>query len=129
MTRVNLPYGIDSFAKLRERDCYYIDKTSFIKEYSDKSQYKNILDHYNKGRSNNTVKNLSLYDAYITEIRKAILEKRQIKISYSETSKLFILIPIQYYKSNDTLYLRAKDLNDNKVKLFKFEKINSLTII
>lgn len=104
-------------------------KTSFIKEYSDKSQYKNILDHYNKGRSNNTVKNLSLYDAYITEIRKAILEKRQIKISYSETPKLFILIPIQYYKSNDTLYLRAKDLNDNKVKLFKFEKINSLTII
>lgn len=32
MAKVNLPYGIDNFAKLRENDCYYIDKTGFIKE-------------------------------------------------------------------------------------------------
>ncbi len=32
MARVNLPYGIDNFEKVRESDCYYIDKTGFIKE-------------------------------------------------------------------------------------------------
>ena len=32
MARVMLPYGIDNFAKLRESNCYYIDKTNFIKE-------------------------------------------------------------------------------------------------
>ena len=32
MTKVNLPYGIDNFAKVRNSNCYYIDKTGFIKE-------------------------------------------------------------------------------------------------
>lgn len=32
MPKVNLPLGIDSFEKLRANDCYYIDKTGFIKE-------------------------------------------------------------------------------------------------
>ncbi|MDY3918198.1 MAG: AAA family ATPase [Candidatus Limivivens sp.] len=32
MTKVNLPYGIDNFAKVRSSNCYYIDKTGFIKE-------------------------------------------------------------------------------------------------
>ena len=35
MARVNLPYGIDNFAKVRESNCYYIDKTGFIKELLD----------------------------------------------------------------------------------------------
>ncbi len=32
MSIVNLPYGMDDFAKVRESDCYYVDKTGFIKE-------------------------------------------------------------------------------------------------
>ena len=32
MAKANLPYGIDNFAKVRESNCYYIDKTRFIKE-------------------------------------------------------------------------------------------------
>lgn len=32
MAKVNLPYGIDNFAKVRESNCYYIDKSGFIKE-------------------------------------------------------------------------------------------------
>lgn len=32
MTKVNLPYGIDNFAKVRDSSCYYIDKTGFIQE-------------------------------------------------------------------------------------------------
>lgn len=32
MAKVNLPYGIDNFSKVRTNNCYYIDKTSFIKE-------------------------------------------------------------------------------------------------
>lgn len=32
MAKVNLPYGIDNFAKVRNSNCYYIDKTGFIKE-------------------------------------------------------------------------------------------------
>lgn len=32
MGKVNLPYGIDNFAKVRASNCYYIDKTGFIKE-------------------------------------------------------------------------------------------------
>lgn len=32
MKKLNLPYGIDNFAKLRTNNCYYVDKTGFIKE-------------------------------------------------------------------------------------------------
>lgn len=32
MAQVNLPYGIDNFAKLRTSNCYYVDKTGFIRE-------------------------------------------------------------------------------------------------
>ncbi|EET58533.1 hypothetical protein BRYFOR_09541 [Marvinbryantia formatexigens DSM 14469] len=32
MAKVNLPYGIDNFEKVRESNCYYIDKTGFIRE-------------------------------------------------------------------------------------------------
>lgn len=32
MVKVNLPYGIDNFAKVRNSNCYYIDKTGFIEE-------------------------------------------------------------------------------------------------
>lgn len=32
MAKVNLPYGIDNFAKVRDSGCYYIDKTGFIQE-------------------------------------------------------------------------------------------------
>jgi len=32
MAKVNLPYGIDNFAKVRAGNCYYIDKTGFIRE-------------------------------------------------------------------------------------------------
>ncbi len=30
--KLNLPYGIDNFAKLRTNNCYYVDKTGFVKE-------------------------------------------------------------------------------------------------
>ena len=30
MTRRRLPIGIQTFRTLRERDCYYVDKTAFI---------------------------------------------------------------------------------------------------
>ncbi len=102
---------------------------TFIEEYSDKSQYKNILDYYNKSNLNKQDNNLSLYEDYSKKIRKAILENKQIKIIYSESSKVFILIPFQYFKLNNTLYLRAKDLNDDKVKIFKYENIKSLVVI
>jgi hypothetical protein len=29
MTRKKLPIGIQTFTKLREDDCYYVDKTAF----------------------------------------------------------------------------------------------------
>lgn len=32
MMSINLPLGVDSFEKLRRENCYYIDKTKFIKE-------------------------------------------------------------------------------------------------
>ena len=32
MAKVNLPYGIDLFEQLRSRNCYYVDKTGFIRE-------------------------------------------------------------------------------------------------
>lgn len=32
MSRVMLPIGIESFRELREKNCYYIDKTRFIEE-------------------------------------------------------------------------------------------------
>ena len=32
MAKVNLPYGIDLFDQVRSRNCYYVDKTGFIRE-------------------------------------------------------------------------------------------------
>lgn len=32
MAKVNLPYGIDNFAKVRNSNCYYVDKSGFIRE-------------------------------------------------------------------------------------------------
>lgn len=43
MARVNLPYGIDNFAKVRGNDCYYIDKTGFIKELLDRTFDVNLI--------------------------------------------------------------------------------------
>ncbi|MDO4336873.1 MAG: AAA family ATPase [Eubacteriales bacterium] len=43
MAKVNLPYGIDNFAKVRENNCYYIDKTGFIKELLDRTFDVNLI--------------------------------------------------------------------------------------
>lgn len=43
MTKVNLPYGIDNFAKVRESNCYYIDKTRFIKELMSETFDVNLI--------------------------------------------------------------------------------------
>lgn len=43
MAKVNLPYGIDDFAKVRESNCYYIDKTGFIKELLDRTFDVNLI--------------------------------------------------------------------------------------
>lgn len=43
MAKVNLPYGIDNFAKVRESNCYYIDKTGFIKELMERTFDVNLI--------------------------------------------------------------------------------------
>lgn len=43
MAKVNLPYGIDNFAKVRESNCYYIDKSGFIKELLDRTFDVNLI--------------------------------------------------------------------------------------
>lgn len=43
MAKVNLPYGIDDFVKVRESNCYYIDKTVFIKELLDRTFDVNLI--------------------------------------------------------------------------------------
>lgn len=43
MARVNLPYGIDNFAKVRTSNCYYIDKTGFIKELLNRTFDVNLI--------------------------------------------------------------------------------------
>ena len=43
MARVNLPYGIDNFEKVRESNCYYIDKTDFIRELLDRTFDVNLI--------------------------------------------------------------------------------------
>lgn len=43
MSKVNLPYGIDNFAKVRKSNCYYIDKTGFIKELLDRTFDVNLI--------------------------------------------------------------------------------------
>lgn len=43
MPKVNLPYGIDNFAKLRNSGCYYVDKTGFIKELLDETFDVNLI--------------------------------------------------------------------------------------
>ncbi len=43
MAYVNLPYGIDNFAKLRSGGCYYIDKTGLIRELLSESFDVNLI--------------------------------------------------------------------------------------
>ncbi len=39
MTRKKLPIGIQTFAKLREDDCYYVDKTGFARRLIDEGTH------------------------------------------------------------------------------------------
>ena len=43
MARLNLPYGIDDFEKVRTSDCYYIDKTGFISELLSETFSVNLI--------------------------------------------------------------------------------------
>lgn len=37
--RKRIPYGMQNFEDIRERDCYYVDKTSFIEDIEDSNMY------------------------------------------------------------------------------------------
>ena len=37
--RKRIPYGMQNFAEIRERDCYYVDKTDFIEDIEDSNMY------------------------------------------------------------------------------------------
>ena len=39
MTRRRLPIGIQTFREIRERDCYYVDKTTFIQHLADEGKH------------------------------------------------------------------------------------------
>ena len=39
MTRRRLPIGIQTFREIRERDCYYVDKTAYIRRLLDKGKH------------------------------------------------------------------------------------------
>ena len=39
MTRRRLPLGIQNFRELRELDCYYVDKTAYVKRLLDEGKY------------------------------------------------------------------------------------------
>lgn len=43
MTMINLPYGIDDFRKVRESNCYYVDKTPFIAELLSETFSVNLI--------------------------------------------------------------------------------------
>lgn len=43
MADIKLPVGIDSFEKLCTNECYYIDKTGFIKELLDDKFEVNLI--------------------------------------------------------------------------------------
>ena len=37
--RKRIPYGMQNFEDVIERDCYYVDKTPFIEEIEDSNMY------------------------------------------------------------------------------------------
>lgn len=43
MATINLPYGVDNFEKVRTNNCYYIDKTGFIKELLEETFDVNLI--------------------------------------------------------------------------------------
>ena len=43
MAKVNLPYGIDLFEQVRSRNCYYVDKTDFIRELLNEEFTVNLI--------------------------------------------------------------------------------------
>ena len=43
MSYVNLPYGMDDFEKVRISNCYYIDKTAFIRELLNETFEVNLI--------------------------------------------------------------------------------------
>lgn len=43
MSKINLPLGIDLFSNIREKNLYYVDKTSFIEELLSQNFAVNLI--------------------------------------------------------------------------------------
>ena len=45
MTRLRLPIGIQTFRKIREQNCYYVDKTPWIRALLDEGSQPRTARH------------------------------------------------------------------------------------
>jgi hypothetical protein len=49
MVRRRLPIGMQTFRKLREQDCYYVDKTAYIERLLDEGRRRSWWTRYTEG--------------------------------------------------------------------------------
>lgn len=118
----------------------------FMNTYANDNNYRNILDNYRrqnkvyiekkkdffKNEDNNLNANNNQH--IIDVIRQAISTNSKIQISYGENEIRFVLQIIKYYENNEIPYLKAIDLKasnleNSNIKLFKIERIKDITII
>ena len=122
MNRISLPYGIDNFETVRTSNCYYIDKTGFIKELLGEAFSVNLLTRPRRFGKTLTMSML----AEFFDIRKdsrALFDGLEI----SEDQELCR----QWMNQYPVLFLTLKDVEGNRFEdaygLLKFV-ISSLCI-
>lgn len=105
MNKVNLPYGIDNFAKVRNSDCYYIDKTGFVKELVSETFDVNLITRPHRFGKTLTMSMLAEYFDICKDSRK-LFEGLEIAKDSDMCAKWMNQWPV--------LFLTLKDVNGRK---------------
>lgn len=84
MAELNLPYGIDDFETVRRDNCYYIDKTGFIRELLNETFSVNLITRPRRFGKTLTMSMLAeFFDVRISQVKQ---ECRQESNEVSERS-------------------------------------------
>lgn len=112
MPDINLPYGIDNFEKVRVNDCYYVDKTGFIRELLSETFDVNLITRPRRFGKTLTMSMIAEFFDIRKDSRK-IFEGLEIAEDAEYCTKWMNQWPV--------LFLTLKDVNGKK-----FEKAYGL---
>lgn len=85
--RKRIPYGMQNFEDIRERDCYYVDKTPFIEDIEDSNMYFFYIRPRRFGKS----LTLSMLEHSTTSTRRTSLSPSSVDCTLARTQHLSII--------------------------------------